>query len=132
MMLSALVNILGATPSLADVRLVAACLVAFSTFLRYNELAKLKCCDVTFSPRSIYPFVLPLANPINTDKVIVLGSPTCPVAMLECYFSMAALSKQSKLHLFRGIVITKSGECLHLQGSLSYTQLRELFPSKLS
>ena len=52
--------------------------------------------------------------------------------MLERYFSMAALPKQSKLHLFRGIVVTRSGEHLRSQGSLSYTWLRELFLSKLS
>ena len=51
-MLSALVTSLGATPSLADVRLVVACLLAL--FLRYDELAKLKCSDVTFSPQSTY------------------------------------------------------------------------------
>ena len=59
-------------------------------------------------------------------------SPTCPVAMLERYFSMAALPKQSKLHLFRGIVVTRSGKRLRSQGSLSYTRLWELFLSKLS
>ena len=45
---------------------------------------------------------------------------------------MAALPKLSKLRLFRGIVVTKSGEHLRSQGSLSYTRLRELFLSKLS
>ena len=67
------------------------------------------------------------------DSVIVArtGSSACPVAMLEHYYDMAALPKLSKLHLFRGIVVTKSGERLRSQGSLSYTRLRELFLSKL-
>ena len=52
--------------------------------------------------------------------------------MLERYYPMAALSTQSKRHLFLGIVVTKNGECLRSQGSLSYTRLRELFLSKLS
>ena len=55
------------------------------------------------------------------------GSVTCPVSMLERYYTMAALSKHSKLRLFRGIVVTKGGERLRSQGSLSYTRLRELF-----
>ena len=45
---------------------------------------------------------------------------------------MAALPNQSKLRLFRGIVVAKSGEWLCSQGSLSYTRLRDLFLSKVS
>ena len=52
--------------------------------------------------------------------------------MLERYYAMAALPKQSKLQLFCGIVVTRSGERLHSQDSLSYTRLRELFLAKLS
>ena len=68
------------------------------------------------------------------DNVLVArtGSATCPVEMLERYYTMAALSTQSKLRLFWGIVVTRNGECLRSQGSLSYTRLRELFLSKLS
>ena len=36
-MIAALIDTIGKTSSLADVRLVAACLLAFSAFLRYNE-----------------------------------------------------------------------------------------------
>ena len=68
------------------------------------------------------------------DSVLVArtGSPTCPVAMLERYYSLAALPKQSKLRLFRGIVVTKNGQRLRSEGSLSYTRLRELFLNKLA
>ena len=38
------------------------------------------------------------------------GSSKCPVTMLERYYAMASISKESKLRLFRGIVSTKSGE----------------------
>lgn len=47
-MMSALVNSLGETPLLTDLRLVSACLLAFSAFLRYDELAKLRCSDIFF------------------------------------------------------------------------------------
>ena len=52
--------------------------------------------------------------------------------MLERYFAMASLSQQSKLCLFRGIVVSKSEERPRSQRSLSYTRLRELFLCKLS
>lgn len=42
------------------------------------------------------------------------------------------VSNQSYVCLFRGIVVTKSGERLRSQGSLSYTRLKELFLAKLS
>ena len=65
------------------------------------------------------------------DRVLVArtGSPTCPVAMLERYYSLAAIPKQSKLHLFRGIVVTRNGQRIR---SLSYTWVRELFLNKLA
>ena len=47
-MIVALVNSLGGNPLLFGVRPVAACLLAFSAFLCYDELAKLRCCDVQF------------------------------------------------------------------------------------
>ena len=135
-MMSAMVNSLGAVPSLTDVRLVAACLLAFTTFLRYDKLAKLRCCDITFSHTrmSIHIMSSKTDQYHQGDSVLVgrIGSSTCPVAMLERYYSMAALPKQSKLRLFWGIVVTKSGERLRSQGSLSYTRLRELFLGKLS
>ena len=49
------------------------------------------------------------------------GSPTCSVTMLEQYYAMVAISRESKLRLFRGIIVTKSGEWLHSQGTLNYT-----------
>lgn len=135
-MMAALVHSLNTQPSLADVRLVAACLLAFSAFLRYDELAKLRCCDISFGYQSMTVKVLSSKTDQyrQGDSVIVArtGSPTCPVTMLERYFQMASLSRESKLRLFRGIVVTGSGERLRAGGSLSYTRLRELFLKKLA
>ena len=52
-MLTALVSSLGPVPSLGDVRLVAISLLAFAAFLRYDEISKLRCCDITFSGESM-------------------------------------------------------------------------------
>lgn len=60
------------------------------------------------------------------------GSPTCPVAMVERYFTLAGLSHTSKLRLFRGIVHAKSGDRLRSSGSLSYTRMRELLLAKIA
>ena len=39
--------------SLSDVRLAAICLLSFASFLRFDELAKLCCCDVKTSEASM-------------------------------------------------------------------------------
>ena len=134
-MVTTLVESLGPNPTLADVRLVAACLLAYSAFLRYDELAKLRCCDVTFNDKHMEVHIVSSKTDQyrQGDSVMVArtGSLTCPVAMLERYYAMAAITKESRLRLFRGITATKSGERLRSQGGLSYTRLRELFLQKL-
>ena len=47
-MLMVLVKSLGQSPLLSDVRLVASVLLSFAASLRYNEVAKLHCCDNVF------------------------------------------------------------------------------------
>ena len=93
-------------------------------------MAKLRCCDITFSGDSMAVHIQSSKSDQyrQGDKVIVVrtGSPTCPVAMLERYYSMASLSR---LVSVQGK--TKHGERLRASGSLSYTRMRELFLDKL-
>ena len=135
-MLAMLVDSLGSTPTLADIRLVAMSLLAFSAFLRYDELAKLRCCDVRFEVQNMSVHITSSKTDQYREGASVLvartGSPTCPVAMLERYFALAGLSHASQLRLFRGIVHTKGGDRLRASGSLSYTRMRELLLGKLS
>ena len=107
-MMSALVDSLGAAPSLPGVRLVAACLLPFSAFLRHDELAILRCCDAILHI-SIHIVSSKTDQYRQGDSIVVArtGSQTCPVAMLKRYYAMAALPNQSRLRVFRGIVVTK-------------------------
>ena len=126
-MLLALVGSLGVSPSLSDVRLAACLLLSFAAFLRYDEISKLRCCDVTFSTESMSVRIRSSKTDQyrQGDTVLVArtGSPTCPVAMLEQYFRLGGLSHSSTLSLFRGITRTKQGERLRASGSLSYTRM---------
>ena len=135
-MLSSLVTSLGSSPKLSEVRLAAIALLGFSAFLRYNELAMLRCCDIKFSATCMTVYIKSSKTDQyrQGDSVMIArtGSPTCPVVMLERYFSMAKLSPTSHLHLFRGIIHTKRGERLRPSGSISYTRMRELFLEKLT
>ena len=134
-MLTSLVDSLGVSPSLSEVRLAASCLLAFAAFLRFDEIAKLRCCDISFSGPSMSVHLMGSKTDQyrQGDTVLVArtGSITCPVAMMERYFAMAQLSHSSQLAVFRGITRTKSGERLRSSGSLSYTRMRELFLTKL-
>ena len=38
----------GPNANLSDLRLATICITAYTAFLRYNELASLRCCDVSF------------------------------------------------------------------------------------
>ena len=61
------------------------------------------------------------------------GTATCPVSMMQRYFSMGQLVHDSQDYLFRGIMHTKLGECLRKGGgSLSYSRLWELLMEKIS
>ena len=48
-MLNSMVESLGSCPKLSDIRLATSALLAFAAFLRFDELAKLRCCDITFT-----------------------------------------------------------------------------------
>ena len=135
-MLTAWVDSLGLSPSLSDVRLAAGVLVSFAAFLRFDELAKLRCCDVRFSEQSMTLHIMSSKTDQfrQGDSVLVARtrSSTCPVAMMERYMFMAEIKPASSLSLFRGIVNTKNDQRLRQSGSLSYSRMRELFLVKLT
>ena len=132
-MLEAMVKACGAQPSLGDLRLLAACLLSFAAFLRYDEVSQLRCTDVSF-----YPTYLELKiRSSKTDQyrqgdtVLVARSDkvTCPVSMLEKYMQEGGLSTNSSGTLFRPL--TNDGKGLRPGGSLSYSRLRELLLGRL-
>jgi integrase len=135
-MLSAMVGSLSSSPSLSEIRLLAISLLAYAAFLRYDEISSLRCCDITFSSRSMSVRI----NSSKTDQyrqgdsvlVAWTDSALCPVSMLERYFHIASIVHTSRLPLFRGIVHSKNGEHLRAAGGLSYTRMRELFLKKIA
>ena len=135
-MLSTLVDSLGASPTLTDVRLAAGALLSFAAFLRYDELSGLRCCDIHFTEEhmSVHISSSKTDQYRQGDSVIVARThrSTCPVSMMERYMSIAGISSSSSAKLFRGIVRTKNGERLRRNGSLSYTRMREVFLVKLT
>ena len=122
--------------SLADVRALSICLLGFAAFLRFDELSKLRLCDVTIHGDHMELFI----ESSKTDqlrqgaRVVIARTNTdlCPVTMLERYMSMAHITcVSSESFLFRGIVNTKNGSRLRDNGGLSYTTVREAVLEKL-
>ena len=107
-MIVALVNGLGKSPTLSDVRLVAACM---PVFLRYDQLARLRCSHVAFHDTHMEVHITSSKTDkyLQGNKVIAActGSHTCPVAMLERYYAMGSITKDAKLRLFRRITSTR-------------------------
>ena len=123
-------------PSLANIRLATACLLAFSGFLRFDELIHIRPCDITLDANMV-KIHIPCSKTDQfrqTSEVVIArsGASTCPVNMVERYMAMAGVDPASEQFLFRGITNTKTGEKLRPSGGLSYSTLRELFKKKLS
>ena len=111
---------------------MAACLLGFAAFLRYDELSKLRCEDLTFIPA--YMQVKIRSSKTDQyrqgDTILVArtGKSTCPVNMVECYMTKGELVGKSGL-LFRPL--SSDGKSLRSSGSLTYTRLRELLLGRL-
>ena len=88
-MLQAIVQDTKKNNSLANIRLATVCLLAFAGFLRYDELANIRCCDLQLSPSSVTTKIpkskTDQLRQGNEVLIARIGSDTCPVAMLEQY-----------------------------------------------
>ena len=122
-------------PSLAESRLLAICLLAFSAFLRIDEVLSIRCCDIRFEKD--YMSIHLMSSKTDqyrqgTDIVVIhTGSELCPVLKLQEYYSIAKLDPNSSEKLFRGIVASKNGDRLRSTGSISYSRVRELVLRKI-
>ena len=86
--------------SLLDIRTVTICLLAFSGFFWFNEIAQIRCSDLQFSSTDVRIKVQQSKTVQYRDgnEVIIgrTGNVTCPVAMLERYMTMANLKPAGK------------------------------------
>ena len=86
-MLQAMVERMTKPASLSETRTVAISLLAFAAFLRFDEIAKLRCCDVAFKLNHMELVI----RSSKTDQlrkgnqvlVARLGSTTCPVKIIS-------------------------------------------------
>lgn len=134
-MLQRLAESTGFSPSLSQSRLLTICLLSFAGFLRYDEVTKLRCCDVSIHNDHLQLLI----TSSKTDQfregaklVIAKGSnlSTCPLYRLREYIRLGTIELSDESKLFRAITKTKKGEYLRKGGSLSYSRFRELLLEK--
>ena len=133
-MISKVVQVFGSeTASLQDLRLVAMMLIAFSAFLRYQELANLRFSDLIFHDQYLQLFIESSKTDIHRDGVWVfvarINSPNCPVEALQRYVTRAGFQGYTEQFIFRGITRHKVMAKRRLKASnvpLAYTTARAL------
>ena len=91
---------MGSSPTLSEVRVVMICLLAYAAFLRFDEVAKLRCCDVGIKQDRMDIVI----NYSKTDQyrqgavVPIARSGLC--AMMELYWRLGSISGSSEEKLF--------------------------------
>ena len=104
-----------ASPSanLSSLRIAALFITAYCAFLRFDELAELRCCDVNYN-NSDYVKITNGSSKTDVyrDGSSVLlartGPGNCPYTILSRYFHLAALNCNSSDFVFRNLVYHKS------------------------
>lgn len=108
--LLALVDRFGAEKAtLGDVRALTFCLLGFAGFFRFDEMSKLRICDISIHEDHMELFVeSSKTDQFRQGATVVIarpGSTLCPVAMLQRYMQMADITLDgSESFFFRGIV----------------------------
>ena len=120
----------GENATLADIRALTFCFLGYAGFLRFDELSKLRVCDISIYKEHMEIFIeSSKTDQLRQGATVVIahtGSRLCPVAMLERYLRAASVELgASEQFLFRGIVHSKNGMRLREKGGLSYTIVRE-------
>ena len=123
-------------PTLSNIRLATACLLAYAGFLRADELISLRPCDIDIAEdKMIIRITHSKTDQLRHGDEVPIArtrNHTCLVAMLERYLRVAQISMNSTDFLFRPITKTKAGEKLRTSGKLSYSTFHELFKKKLT
>lgn len=119
--------------SLKDLRLLTLCALAYTGFLRFNELCNIKAKHLTFYKEYVDIFIEKSKTDCyrkgNHVLISRLDSPQCPVKILLTYLKEARVDLKSDMYIFRSLSFLKSSQAFALRRknvSLSYTRVREL------
>ena len=136
--LKAIVDKYGSSSNLLHIRLCAMVLIAYSGFLRFDELINIRRCDLDMFVSHVSVFIMKSKTDVYRQGAWVLigatNTPTCPVLALRRYLSAAELNSDSDENfIFRPVNFCKSLDKYKLrEGQLSYSRCLELFREALT
>ena len=118
---------------LMDLRIAAICILSFTAFLRYDELSKIKYCDILFGSNYLKIFLETSKTDVHRIGewvyVAKLSSNNCPVKIVKRYLLKAGFDSYSENYIFRGITRNKVKQNRKLKRSnkpISYSTVRSL------
>ena len=114
-------------------RVLTICVVGFAGFLRYNELANLRRCDIIFHKSYVKLFIESSNTDVYRDgSWVVLAKTnrkTFPFKILQAYINLLDTSPSSEDYIFRGLTFYKTSRSYRLRKSdrsLSYSAARSI------
>ena len=118
---------------LMDLRISCICILGFTAFLRFDELSRIKFCDILFATDYMKIFI----EQSKTDVyrvgewvfVAKIKSKNCPVKLVKRYLRKAGFGGYSEQFIFRGITRNKDKSKRSLKASnkpISYSTVRSL------
>lgn len=133
-MLKAIVEDAKSSDTLTSIRLASVCLLSFAGFLRFDELANIRPCDLTIGMNHL-AIQIPHSktDQLRQGSELIIArtfSDTCPVAMLENYIQRGNIQLDSNKKLFRPVINGKAQK-LRETGGLSHSRMSELLKEKL-
>ena len=134
MMLQAIVHSAQQRKTLASLTLTSACLPSFAVYLRFDELANLRCCDIGIGQHHMtLQITHSKTDQLRQGNKVAIARTTaniCPMAILEAYISRGDIQLSSSLQLFGPIVSGHVDKPRNTEG-LSYIRMRELVKEML-
>lgn len=119
--------------NLAELRVLAICVLGYTGFLRFDELSSLRRSDFEFEDSYMKVFIEKSKTDQYRDGAWVLISRsdkvTCPVNLVIRYFDMAGFEPTSNEYIFRSLSFFKSRNSYQLRNAdfpLSYSRVREI------
>lgn len=126
----------GENINLKDLRTLTICILSYTGFLRFSEVAVLKREDIEIYDTYLKLFLEQSKTDIYRTGhwifISKLGSVLCPVKLTKKYIRLANIHNNQNEYMFRRLIKTSSGYRLRVQNNpISYTTVREDFLSAL-
>ena len=126
----------GIEANLLDLRNFTIILLGFAGFFRFNEIAQLRRCDISFYSEYMTIFIEKSKTDMYRDGhhsfIAMTNTDLCPVMNLRHYIAKAQIPDESDEFIFRSMTFFKSTNCYSLRKMnipISYTTARDAVQS---